>query len=118
MQFQIIETNWGGEIAVHDGHSYNQKQTTINYIHWSFTKIYQLKCPAIMKTKPSIVETKCTHNHDYDPRECESKEVVNQTKRIAQNSTSSVCSNCRISVLQAPPLRKCYITDAEYPQLS
>ena len=81
MQVQIIESNRGGKIALHDdGHSYNQKQSTNNCIHWRCTKYYKLKCPAILKTKnETVIETKGTHNHD--PGECKAKEVVNQIKR-------------------------------------
>ena len=83
MKVQIIESNRGGEIAVHDGH---QKQTTNNYIHyWRCTKYYNLKCPAILKTKnETVIETKRTHNHACDPGECKAKEVVDQIKRSAQ----------------------------------
>ena len=59
MQVQIIESNRDRKIAVHDGHSYNQKQTTINCIriHWRCTKC-SLKCPAILKTRnESVIET-------------------------------------------------------------
>ena len=77
MQVQIIESNRGGKIAVHDGHSYNQKQSTINCIHWRCTKYYKLKCPAILKTKnETVIETKGTHNHECDPGECKAEEVV------------------------------------------
>ena len=76
MQVQIIESNRGGKIALHDGHSYNQKQSTNNCIHWRCTKYYKLKCPAILKTKnETVIETKGTHNHECDPGECKAKEV-------------------------------------------
>ena len=72
---------------MHDGHSYNQKQTTINCIYWRCTKYYKLKCPAILKAKnETVIETKSTQNHECDPGECKAKEVVNQIKRRAQNS--------------------------------
>ena len=88
MQVQIIESNRGGKIALHDGHSYNQKQSTINCIHWRCTKYYKLKRPAILKTKNEpVTETKGTHNHECDPGECKAKEVVNQIERRAQYST-------------------------------
>ena len=91
MQVQIIESNRGGKIALHDGHSYNQKQSTINCIHWRCTKYYKLKCPAILKTKnESVIETKSTHNHECDPGECKAKKVVNQIKKRAQYSTPTV----------------------------
>ena len=91
MQVQIIESNRGGKIALHDGHSYNQRQSTIKCIHWRCTKYYKLKCPAILKTKNEIViETKGTHNHECDPGECKAKEHVNQIKRRAQYSTPTV----------------------------
>ena len=71
MQVQIIEWNGDGTIAVHNGHSYNQKQTTINSIHWRRTKKYKLKCPAILKTEnETVIETKRNHNHEFDPSEC------------------------------------------------
>ena len=77
MQVQIIESNRGGKIALHDGHSYNQKQSTINCKHWRCTKYYKLKCPAILKTKnETVTETKGTHNHECDPGECKAKEVT------------------------------------------
>ena len=70
MQVQIIESNRGGKIALHDGHSYNQKQSTNNCIHWRCTKYYKLKCPTILKTKnETVIETKGTHNHECDPGE-------------------------------------------------
>ena len=91
MQVQIIESNRGEKIALHDGQSYKQKQSTINCIHWRCTKYYKLKCPAIMNTKNEIViETKGTHNHECDPGECKSKEIVNQIKRRGQYSTPTV----------------------------
>ena len=91
MQVQIRESNGGGKIALHDGHSYNQKQSTINCIHWRCTKYYKLKRPSILKTKnESVTETKGTHNHEYDPGECKAKGVVNQIKRRAQYSTPTV----------------------------
>ena len=67
MQVQITESNRGGKNALHDGHSYNQKQSSINCIHWRCTKYYKLKCPANLKTKNEIIiETKGTHNHECD----------------------------------------------------
>ena len=91
MQVQIIESNRSGKIALHDGHSYNQKQSTINCIHWRCTKNYKLKCPAILKTKnETVTETKGFHNHECEPGECKAKEVVNQIKRIARYSTPTV----------------------------
>ena len=91
MQVQIIESNRGGKIALHDGQSYNQKQSTINCIHWRCTKYYKRKCPGILKTKnETVIETKGTHNHECDPGECKAKEVVNQIKRRAQYSTPTV----------------------------
>ena len=91
MQVQIIESNRGGKIALHDGHSYKQKQSTINCIHWRYTNYYKLKCPAIFRTKnETVIETKGTHNHECDPGECKAKEVVNQIKRRAQYSTPTV----------------------------
>ena len=51
MLFKIVESNRGGKIAVHGSHSYNQKQTTMNCIHWRCTKDYKLKCPATLKTE-------------------------------------------------------------------
>ena len=90
MQVQIIESNRGGKIALHDGHSYNQKQSTINCIHWRCSKYNKLKFPAILKTKnETVIEAKGTHNHKCDPGECEA-EVVNQIKRRAQYSTPTV----------------------------
>ena len=88
MQVRIIESNQGGKNALHDGHSYNQKQSTINCIHWRCKKYYKLRCPAILKTKNErVIETKGIHNHECDPGECKAKEVVNQIKRRAQYST-------------------------------
>ena len=98
MQVQIIESNRCDKIAVHDGHLYNQKQTTINCIHWRCTYYYKLKSPAILKTKhETVIEAKSTHNHDCDPGDCKAKKVVNQTKRRAQNSTSTVAIATEIS---------------------
>ena len=91
MQIQIIESNRVGKIALHDGHSYNQKQSTSNCIHWRCTKYYELKCPAILKTKnETVIETKGTHNHECEPDECKAKEIVNQIKKRAQYSTPAV----------------------------
>ena len=91
MQVQIIESNRGGKIALHDGHSCNQKQSTNNCIHWRCTKYYKLKCPAILKTKnETVIETKVTHNHECDPGECKAKEIVIQIKRRAEYSTPTV----------------------------
>ena len=91
MQVQIIESNRGGKIALHDGHPYKQKQSTFNCIHWRCTKNYNLKCPGILKTEnKTAIETKGTHNHECDPGECKAKEVVNQIKRRAQYSTPTV----------------------------
>ena len=88
MQLQIIESNGGGKIAIHDGHSYNQKLVTINCIHWRCTKYNNLKCPAILKSKnETVTKTKGIHNHE---RECKAKEVANQIKRRAQYSTPTV----------------------------
>ena len=69
MQLQIIQSNRGGKFALHDGHSYNQKQSTNNCIHCRCTKYYKLKClSAILKTKnETVIETKGTHNHECDP---------------------------------------------------
>ena len=90
MPVQIIESNRGGKIALHNGHSYNQKQSTNNCIHWRCKIYYKLKCPAILKTKnETVIETKGTHNHECDPGECKAKEVVNQIKR-AEYSTPTV----------------------------
>ena len=83
MQGQIIESNRGGKIALHDGHSYNQKQSTNNCIHWRCTKYYTLKCPAILKTKnEAVIETKGTHNHECDPGECKAKSILVVLRRI------------------------------------
>ena len=83
---------------MHDGHSYNQKQTTINCINWRCTKYYKLKCPAILKTKnETVIETKSTQNHECDPGECKAKEVVNQIKRRAQNSRPTMAIAKEIS---------------------
>ena len=94
MQVQGIESNRGGKIALHDSHSYNQKQSTINCIHWRCTKYYKLQCPAILKIKnETTIETKSTHNHECNPGECKAKEVVkpkNQIKRRAQYSTPTM----------------------------
>ena len=98
MQVQIIEWNRGGKTAVHNGHSYNQKQSLINCIHWRCTKYSKLKCPAILKTKnETVIETKGTHNHKGEPRECKAKKVVNQIKRRVQYSTSNVAIAKKIS---------------------
>ena len=52
---------------------------------------YKLKCPAILKTKnKTVFETKRNHTNDCDPGEYKAKEVVNQIKRRAQNSTPTV----------------------------
>ena len=91
MQVQIIESNRGGKIALHYGHSYSRKQSTNNCIHWRCTNHYKLKCPAILKTKnETVIETKGTHNHECDPGECKAKDVVNQIKRRAEYSTPTV----------------------------
>ena len=93
MQVQIIESNRGAKVALHDGHSYNQKQSTNNCIHWRCTKYYKLKCPAILKTKSeTVIETKGTHNHECDPGECKAKKVVNQIKGGAEYSTPTVAN--------------------------
>ena len=93
MQVQIIESNRGGKIALHDGHSYNQKQSTINCIHGRCTKYYKLKCTAILKTKnETVIETNGMHNPECHPGECKAKKVVNQIKRRAQYSTPTVAS--------------------------
>ena len=93
MQVQNIESNRGGKIALHDSHSYNQKQSTINCIHWRCTKYYKLKYPATLKTKnETVIETKGNHNHECDPDECKAKEVVNRIKRRAQYSTPTVAN--------------------------
>ena len=98
MQLQIIESNRGGKIALHGGHSYNQKQTTINCIHWRCTKYYKTKCPAILKTgNENLMEIKVTHNHDCDPGKCKTKEIINQVKRRAQFSTLTVAMANEIS---------------------
>ena len=86
MQVQIIESNRGGKIALHDGHSNNQKQSTNNCIHWRCTKYYKLKCPAILETKnETVIETKGTHNHECDPGECKAKEVVKTKLKEERN---------------------------------
>ena len=91
MQVQIIESSQGEKIAVHDGHSYNQKQTTIKCIQRCCTKYYKLECAAILKTKnETVIETKSTHNHECDPGACKAKKFVNQIKRRAQYSTPTV----------------------------
>ena len=88
---QNIESNRDGEIAVDDGHSYNQKQTSNNCIHWPGAKHYKLKCPAIFETKNEIViDTKGIHNQDWDPGKCRAKEAVNQIGRKDQYSTPVV----------------------------
>ena len=93
MQVQIKESNRGGKIELHNGHSYNQKQSTNNCIHWRCTKYYELKCPATLKTKnETVIETKGTHNHERDPGECKAKEVVNQIKRRTEYSETSFSS--------------------------
>ena len=98
MQAQIIESNKGGKIAVHDGYSYNQKQTTINCIHWRCTKYYNLKPPAVLKTKNEIVnKAKVTHNHDCNLGDYKAKEVEIQIKRKAQYSTPTVAIANEIS---------------------
>ena len=76
---------------MHDGLSYNQKQSTIKCIHWRCTKHFKLKCRAILKTKnESVIETKGTYNHERDPGECEAKKAMNHTIRKAQNSTPTL----------------------------
>ena len=76
MQVQIIERNRGRKTAVHNGHSYNQKQSLINCIHWRCTKYYTLKCPAILKTKnETVIETKGTHNHKGEPANVKRKKL-------------------------------------------
>ena len=90
MQVQLIESNRDGKNVVHDGHSYNQKQTTINCIHSRCTKYYKFKCPAILKTKnETVIKTKGSHIHDCYPSECKAEEVVNKIKR-AQYSLPTV----------------------------
>ena len=55
MQVQIIESNRGGKITLHDGQSYNQKQSITNCIH----KNCKLKCPESLKTKnETVIEKK------------------------------------------------------------
>ena len=76
---------------MHSGHSHNQRQTTINCIHWPCTKYYKTKCPLILKTKKeTVIETKSSHNHNRYPGECKGKEIVNQVKRRVQYSTPTV----------------------------
>ena len=70
MQVQIRESNRRRKIAVHDGHSYNHRQTQINCIHCRSTKYHELKSPAILETEnESVIETKGAHNHSCDPGE-------------------------------------------------
>ena len=115
MQVQIVESNRSRKIARHDGHSYNQKQTTINCFHWRGTELYKLKCPAILKTKnESVIETKGTHNHDCDPVECRAKQVVNLIKRRDHISTptmeifNEISENCDDYAIQlAIPKKTC-----------
>ena len=91
MQVQILESNRRGKIALHNGHSCNQEQSTINCIHWRCTKYYRLKCPALLKTKnETVMETKGTHSHECDPGDYKAKEVVNQIKRRTCYSTPTV----------------------------
>ena len=90
MQFQSVESNKGGKIAVMDGYSYNQKQSTINFICWCCVKSF--KFPAIPKTQTEIViEMKETFSHDCHPSECK-VEKVRQNKR----------SRCSAQLLRLP----------------
>ena len=51
-----------------------------------------------MKTKnETVIETKGTHNHEFDPGECKAKEVVNQIEIRAQYSTPTVAIANEIS---------------------
>ena len=91
MQVQIIDSNRGGKIALHDGHSYNQKQSTINCIHWRCSKYYKLKCPAILKTKTKLsskkkvpIITKAT------PANVKPQKLWTKLKKRAQFSTPTV----------------------------
>ena len=91
MQIEIIQSNRGGNIALHDGYSYNQKQTTSNCIHWRCTKYYAIKCPAILKTSNNnVIDLKGCHNHETDPSECKAKIVVNHIKQRAATTTPTV----------------------------
>ena len=58
MQVQIIESNRGGKIALHDGHSYNQKQSTNNCIHWRcrYIKSTYIENPIVNKKPPFPIE--------------------------------------------------------------
>ena len=77
---------------MHAGHSYNQKQTTINSIHSRCTNYYRLKCPAILKTKnETVIETKGSRNHDCDLGEWEANETektYNKTIELMSEETN------------------------------
>ena len=111
MQVPILESNRGGKIPVHDGHSYNQKQTTINCNHWRGTKYKRLKRPATSNTKnETVIEAKCTDNNNCDPGESKTKEIVKQIESGAQYLTPTLATANEISeisddypVLQATP---------------
>ena len=100
MLFQIIKSNRGGNIAVHNGYCYNQKQVTSSCIHWRCTKYYSIKCPAVLKTNQNVViSLKDSHTHESDPSECKAKEVVNQIKQKSESLTPTVAIASEISVI-------------------
>ena len=100
MLIQIIKSNRGGNIAVHNGYCYNQKQVTSSCIHWRCTKYYSIKCPAVLKTNQNVViSLKDSHTHESDPSECKAKEVVNQIKQKSESLTPTVAIASEISVI-------------------
>ena len=98
MLIQIIKSNRGGNIAVHNGYCYNQKQVTSSCIHWRCTKYYSIKCPAVLKTTQNVViSLKDSHTHESDPSECKAKEVVNQIEQKSESLTPTVAIASEIS---------------------
>ena len=67
MLIHIIKSNRGGNIAVHNGYCYNQKQVTLSCIHWRCTKYYSIKCLAVLKTNQNVfISLKDSHTHESD----------------------------------------------------
>ena len=95
-----MKSNRGGNIAVHNGYCYNQKQVTSSCILWRCTKYYSIKCPAVLKTNQNVViKLKDSHTHESDPSECKAKEVVIQIKQKSESLTPTVAIASEISVI-------------------
>ena len=118
MLIQIIKSNRGGNIAVHNGYCYNQKQVTSSCIHLRCTKYYSIKCPAVLKTNQNVViSLNDSHTHESDPSECKAKEVVNQINQKSESLTPTVAIASEISVISddyAVQLSKNRKTDASH----